>query len=53
MPRPISSMVRVAMKDGTFSVDPAKVKEAVVELSRDLLTLEAKGNRDDARALMD
>ncbi|HLL53379.1 MAG TPA: hypothetical protein VK447_07530, partial [Myxococcaceae bacterium] len=41
------------MKDGTFSVDATKVKQAVVELSRDLLTLEARGNRDDARALLE
>jgi hypothetical protein len=29
---------------GTFSVDPAKIKDGVVALTRELLTLEAEGN---------
>ena len=37
----------------TFSVDPARVKEAVRKLTHDLLTLEAKGSYDDAKAMLD
>jgi hypothetical protein len=37
----------------TFSVDPARVKEAVRKLTHDLLTLEAEGSYDDAKAMLD
>ncbi len=39
-------------KSGTFSVDPAKIKEGVTSLSRDLLTLEGHGDRAKARDLL-
>jgi hypothetical protein len=39
--------------DGTFSVDVAKMKTAVVELDRDLLTIEAKGDYAGAKKMLD
>jgi hypothetical protein len=39
-------------KDGTFSVNTAKIAEGVVALTRDLLTLEAEGNYAKAIQLM-
>jgi hypothetical protein len=44
--------VRVA-GDGTFSVDPAKIKAAVTALSREILTVEAEGSYAKARDLID
>jgi hypothetical protein len=37
---------------GTFSIDPARVKGAVRKLTHDLLTLEAEGSYDTARAML-
>jgi hypothetical protein len=37
----------------TFSVDHARVKEAVHKLTHDLLTLEAEGSYDAAKAMLD
>jgi hypothetical protein len=37
---------------GTFSVVPAKIKDAVRKLTHDLLTLEAEGSYDGARAML-
>jgi hypothetical protein len=39
--------------DGTFAVVPGKVKEAVVALTRDIMTLQAEGSYEKARALVD
>jgi hypothetical protein len=39
--------------DGTFSVDMAKVKQAVADLDHDLLTLEAEGNYANAKKMLD
>jgi len=39
--------------DGTFSVDMAKIKTAIAELDRDLLTVEAVGNYADAKKMLD
>jgi len=39
--------------DGTFSVDEAKIGGAVEALTRDIMTLQAEGSYDKARALMD
>jgi hypothetical protein len=39
--------------DGTFSVDAAKVKGAVAELTRELMTIEAKGDYAGAKALLE
>jgi len=38
---------------GTFSVDHAKIKAAVTKLTHDLLTLEAEGSYDKAKAILD
>jgi hypothetical protein len=39
--------------DGTFSVDMKKVKGAIAELDRDLLTIEAEGNYAGAKKILD
>ena len=39
--------------DGTFSVDPAKVKAGVVALSRQIMTLQAAGDYAGAKQLLD
>jgi hypothetical protein len=38
---------------GTFSIDHAKIKDSVRKLTRDLLTLEAEGSYDGAKAMLD
>jgi hypothetical protein len=38
--------------DGTFAVNPAKIKEGVMALTREILTLEAEGNYAKAQDLM-
>ena len=38
---------------GTFSVNEAKIKEAVRKLTHDLLTLEAEGSYEKTKAMMD
>jgi len=38
---------------GTFSIDHAKIKEGVTKLTRDLLTLEAEGSYEKAKAMLD
>src|SRR5829696_6721309 len=38
---------------GTFSIDHAKIKESVTRLTRELLTLEAEGSYDKAKAILD
>ena len=38
---------------GTFSIDHAKIKEGVTKLTRELLTLEAEGSYDKAKAILD
>jgi len=39
-------------KDGTFSVDRAKVKDGAKTLTRELMTLEAEGNYAGAKDLL-
>jgi hypothetical protein len=39
--------------DGTFSVDASKIREAVTGLTRDLMTLQAEGSYQKARAMLD
>ena len=39
--------------DGTFAVDTAKVKAAVADLTRELMTLEAHGDYAGAKALLE
>ncbi len=43
----------VARPDGTFAVDYAKIKDAVRDLTHDLLTLEAEGNYAGAKKMLD
>jgi hypothetical protein len=38
---------------GTFSIDHAKIKDSVRKLTHDLLTLEAEGSYDGAKAMLD
>jgi hypothetical protein len=40
-------------KAGTFSVDHSRVKDGVRKLTHDLLTVEAEGSYDKARAMLD
>jgi hypothetical protein len=40
-------------KTGTFSVDEAKIKEAVRKLTHELLTIEAEGSYEKAKAILD
>ena len=39
-------------KTGTFSVDEAKFKDAVRKLTHELLTIEAEGSYEKARAIL-
>jgi hypothetical protein len=39
--------------DGTFSVDAARIREAVTALTRDLMTLQAAGDYGKAQALVE
>jgi hypothetical protein len=39
--------------DGTFAVDPARVQQNVLDLTRDLMTMQATGDYRAARALYD
>jgi hypothetical protein len=39
--------------DGTFSVDNAKIKDSVRKLTSELLTLEAEGSYEKAKAILD
>ena len=43
----------VANSDGTFAVNPAKIKGAVRDLAHDLMTIEAEGNYREAKRLLD
>ncbi len=43
----------VARPDGSYTVDFAKIKEAVRDLDHDLLTLEAEGNYDGAKQMLE
>jgi hypothetical protein len=43
----------IAAKNGVFSVDVPKFKQAVVQVTRELLTLEANGDAAGARALLE
>jgi hypothetical protein len=39
--------------DGTFAVDRAKIKEGVIDLTRTLMTIQANGDYEKAKALGD
>ncbi|HZS47393.1 MAG TPA: hypothetical protein VFC63_20145 [Blastocatellia bacterium] len=38
---------------GTYSIEPTKIKDAVRKLTHDLLTLEAQGSYENAKAMLD
>ena len=38
--------------DGTFSVDPAKIRDAVTALTREIMTLQAEGSYSKARNMI-
>jgi Peptidase family M49 len=40
-------------RNGTFSIDHARIKDAVRKLTHDLLTIEAEGSYDQAKAMLD
>lgn len=44
---------KVNEANGTFSVDPAKIKDAVRKLTGEILTIEAEGSYDKAKSLLD
>jgi hypothetical protein len=39
--------------DGTFSVDPARVKPAVAELTREIMTVQAEGSHEKAKTILE
>jgi hypothetical protein len=39
-------------KNGTFAINPAKIKDGVTSLTRDLMTLEAEGNYAKAKEML-
>jgi hypothetical protein len=39
--------------DGTFSVDTGKIEEAVSALTAELMTIQAEGSYDKAKAILD
>ena len=45
--------IRFNEAKGTFSIDNATIKDAVRKLTHDLLTLEAEGSYDNAKAILD
>jgi hypothetical protein len=42
----------VERRDGTFGVDTAKVEAAVADLAREIMTIQARGDREAARAML-
>jgi hypothetical protein len=45
--------IRYDERTGTFSIVPSKIKDAVRKLTHDLLTIEAEGSYDGAKAILD
>jgi hypothetical protein len=45
--------IRYSERNRTFSVDEARIKDAVRKLTHDLLTIEAEGSYDGAKAMLD
>jgi hypothetical protein len=39
--------------DGTFTVDPAKIRDSVIGLTRDIMTLQAEGSYVKAKQLIE
>jgi hypothetical protein len=45
--------IRMDEAAGTFSIEPTKIKDAVHKLTNDILTLQAEGSYDKAKAMLD
>ncbi|MDQ5844544.1 MAG: hypothetical protein M3539_04540, partial [Acidobacteriota bacterium] len=45
--------IKIDERNGTFSIDHAKIKDAVGKLSREILTIQAEGSYDKAKALLE
>ena len=45
--------IRIDETAGTFSIDSSKIKEAVRKLTSEILTLQAEGSYDKAKAMLD
>lgn len=45
--------IKFNQANGTFSIDHAKIKDAVRKLTRDILTMEAEGSYEKAKAILD
>jgi hypothetical protein len=45
--------IKIDEASGTFSIDSAKIKDAVRKLTTEILTLQAEGSYDKAKALLD
>ncbi|MFL6281580.1 MAG: dipeptidyl-peptidase 3 family protein, partial [Pyrinomonadaceae bacterium] len=45
--------IRFDERTGTFSIVPSKIKDAVRKLTHDILTVEAEGSYDGAKAMLD
>ncbi len=45
--------IKIDQRTGTFSIDNAKIKDAVRKLSNEILTLQAEGSYEKAKALLD
>ena len=45
--------IKINERNGTFSIDHAKIKEAVRKLSHDILTVQAEGSYDKAKAMLE
>ena len=39
--------------DGTFAVDPVRIKQNVIDLTRDIMTMQATGDAQAARQMME
>ena len=45
--------IRFDERTGTFAIVPSKIKDAVRKLTHDILTVEAEGSYDGAKAMLD
>jgi hypothetical protein len=45
--------IKINEETGTFSIDDSKIKDAVRKLTNEILTLQAEGSHEKAKALLD
>ena len=50
---PTKARSSLTKRPGTFSIDDAKIKEAVRKLTHEMLTIEAEGSYEKAKAMLD